>query len=207
MIIFPSLFFSPMKGFCYMNGNMRPRFPFSKQEDQALRELVKKYGENDWSLITSYMPNRTVRQCRERWFNSLSDRVIKRQWTKTEDAMLLSKYSIIGPHWKLMEKFFIGRTMYDLRNRYHSLQKKLSSKFEYVTNRTFNISNPNLNTNVANNTLQEASKPTQIEDKSSTTTNNMDMIDDFFDTNMNDDFFNGLDLNWDDLIDFNTCVE
>ena len=70
------------------------------------------------------MKGRNARQCRERYKLFLSDGIKKKvKWTKEEDDILLSKYACFGPHWKMMEKFFIGRTSYNIKNRYASLQR------------------------------------------------------------------------------------
>lgn len=109
----------------------RVRVPFTKKEDTLLVKLVKQYGESNWQKVSSFMNNRTVRQCRERWQNSLSPRVLKTDWTMEEDQLLLQKYNLYGPHWKLIEPFFFGRTSYSLRNRFRSIKKKHSEKFNY----------------------------------------------------------------------------
>lgn len=112
----------------------RVRVPFTKKKDTLLVKLVKQYGESNWQKVSSFMNNRTVRQCRERWQNSLSPAIMKKDWTNAEDQLLIQKYNIYGPHWKLLESFFIGRTSYSLRNRLNSIKKKLSQKFNYPNN-------------------------------------------------------------------------
>ncbi|KAK8870710.1 hypothetical protein M9Y10_008597 [Tritrichomonas musculus] len=94
------------------------RMPFKPEEDQKLRELVEKYGDSNWNLISSFMPNRSVRQCRERWNNNLSSNILKDKWSPKEDELLKQKYYEFGPKWKLLEKFFPGRTSYNIRNRW-----------------------------------------------------------------------------------------
>lgn len=94
------------------------RMPFKAEEDEKLRELVKKYGDKNWQLISTFMPNRSVRQCRERWNYNLASNVIKDKWSAEEDDLLIQKYKIFGPKWKILEKFFKGRTSYNIRNRW-----------------------------------------------------------------------------------------
>ncbi|OHT17038.1 Myb-like DNA-binding domain containing protein [Tritrichomonas foetus] len=94
------------------------RMPFKPNEDARLRELVEKYGDMNWAFVASQMPNRSVRQCRERWQNNLAAGVSKKKWTKEEDELLNAKYSEFGPRWKFFESFFPGRTSYNIRNRW-----------------------------------------------------------------------------------------
>ena len=94
------------------------RMPFKAEEDEKLRELVKKYGDKNWQLISTFMPNRSVRQCRERWNYNLASNVMKDKSSAEEDDLLIQKYKIFGPKWKILEKFFKGRTSYNIRNRW-----------------------------------------------------------------------------------------
>ncbi|OHT06300.1 Myb-like DNA-binding domain containing protein [Tritrichomonas foetus] len=103
----------------------KERKPFSREEDLLLKELVSKFGEDNWTAVAHSMTNRSVRQCRERWQNSLSENVIKSKWSEEEDQVLLSQYEKTGPKWKNMEVFFPGRTSYSIRNRFNSLYKKM----------------------------------------------------------------------------------
>ena len=96
---------------------------FSREEDERLRLLVEKYGENEWSLVCSEMPNRTIRQCRERWQHHLKETVLKSKWSSEEDRLLFVKYQEIGPKWKYMEKYFPGRTSINIRNRFNCLRR------------------------------------------------------------------------------------
>ena len=97
------------------------RIPFKTEEDEKLRQLVKKYGENDWNLISKFMPNRSARQCHDRWNNSLSSKILKEKWNSQEDFLLKQKYFQYGPKWKFFERFFPGRTSYNIKNRWSCL--------------------------------------------------------------------------------------
>lgn len=102
----------------------RTRRPFTDKEDQKLRRLVQKFGEvNAWAKIANKMKGRNVRQCRERWTNTLSEKVTKSKWTNWEDSVLMQKYEEYGPKWKKMESFFPGRIQYQIRNRFNALAK------------------------------------------------------------------------------------
>ena len=48
-----------------------------KIEDAKLKEFVKIYGE-DWQTISKKFPNRTHKQCRERWYSQLDPPDIKK---------------------------------------------------------------------------------------------------------------------------------
>ena len=110
----------------------RKRTPFSQLEDYQLKELVKMYGIEKpyvWDLISLYMKGRSARQCRERYKLYLDEGIKRKEkWTNEEDEILLSKYELLGPRWKLMEKFFPGRNSYSIKNRFISLKRKEKNK-------------------------------------------------------------------------------
>ena len=113
---------------------------FTASEDSALQALVKKHGTSDWKLIAEHMPNRTSRQCRERWKYYIAPSLqpgVTNEWTKEDDQKLLQKYSEIGPKWSQIARFFPTRTDINLKNRYHRLQRLQSKGLadpQYVTN-------------------------------------------------------------------------
>lgn len=92
------------------------RWAFTPAEDIQLRNLVKQYGSNDWQRISSFMENRTARQCRERWINYLTPSAPP--WTPEEDHQLKTLVDTFGAKWTLLEKFFSRRSDTALKNRY-----------------------------------------------------------------------------------------
>lgn len=48
------------------------RQKFTKEEDEQLAKLVKKFGTSDWPKISKEMKTKSARQCRERWTNCKS---------------------------------------------------------------------------------------------------------------------------------------
>jgi hypothetical protein len=93
-------------------------------EDARLLELVGLFGENDWSSIANHMPDRTARQCRERWLYFLTPSIINGPWSADEDALLLQKFAEIGSQWEAITKFFPGRTGVNIKNHYSALLRR-----------------------------------------------------------------------------------
>lgn len=110
----------------------KKRNPFTKEEDDLLINLVKKFGtqnRSSWRLISYGMENRNIRQCRERYnfFLNTSSRKTDK-WSKEDDQLLLYQYSKIGPQWKKMEMFFEKRTLYDIKNRFNTIMHRKKNK-------------------------------------------------------------------------------
>lgn len=90
---------------------------FTHEEDEKLKELVAKYGDNDWPTIAQNMKNRNVRQCRERWRNYMNPTLSKELWSEEEDKKLLERYHAIGAHWNTIKQSFPDRSINAVRNR------------------------------------------------------------------------------------------
>jgi uncharacterized coiled-coil DUF342 family protein len=52
--------------------------------------MVRDYGENNWKKISAKM-HKTERQCKDRFYKSLSPTINKMPWTSEEDIFLLQK--------------------------------------------------------------------------------------------------------------------
>lgn len=103
---------------------MHKRKYFSKEEDQKLIELVAKYGK-DWVLIAEKMPERCIRQCRDRYEFYLDPNLNVEPFTLEEDKLLLHTIEISGKMWSQIANFFPGRTVIMLKNRYNQLIKSI----------------------------------------------------------------------------------
>jgi hypothetical protein len=97
---------------------------FTPTEDRQLCALVEQYGIRDWELITSFMPGRSERQCRDRWANHLAPTLNFSDWTPEEDAFLLAKAKMFGTQWAQIKHFFPGRTDMDCKNRWNLLNNR-----------------------------------------------------------------------------------
>jgi hypothetical protein len=102
----------------------RKRNSFTPDEDDLLRELVMKHGENNWRRIASKIPKRDRRQCRERWFNYLTPLVINGPWTTEEENLLRTKVTECGRKWKAMQPFFVGRTDINIKNHWKQMSQR-----------------------------------------------------------------------------------
>ena len=109
---------------CFRKRKQYNRVCFTPQEDEELLKLTRKYKEN-WKRISEEMGNRSVRQCKERYKHYLSPQIKHDEWTLDEDMLLLSSIEKHGKKWKVLEKFFKGRTEIDIRNRFYVLTRKI----------------------------------------------------------------------------------
>jgi hypothetical protein len=64
-----------------MSEGRKRKVCFMTEEDQIIRDFVSKHGISSWSKIVKVLPNRTAKQCKERWKNVLDPNLSKSEWT------------------------------------------------------------------------------------------------------------------------------
>ena len=100
---------------------------WNEEEDNKLRQWVKKNGAFNWTKCAEYMKNRTAKQCREHWKNSLDDNLKVGEWTSEEDLLIMKFYKKYES-WRKMIPMFEGRTENSIKNRFFSQLRKIAVK-------------------------------------------------------------------------------
>jgi hypothetical protein len=109
---------------------------FTTYEDSAIRRLVYELGRNRWEQIARYIPERTPRQCRERYENYLADQAPNLPWTRNDDALLLHLIGQFGHRWIQIATYFPGRNTNNLKNRWHKVLSRRCSADSQSTDDT-----------------------------------------------------------------------
>lgn len=96
-------------------------------EDKQIVDLVNQYGENHWGSIGSKLPNRTGKQCRDRWNNHLNPNIKHCKWSQCEDETIVALHQKIGTKWSEMTKHahLRGRTDNNIKNRWNSTLRRV----------------------------------------------------------------------------------
>ena len=119
-----------------IESNTRKTFTIS--EDQALRVLVNKFGDqNCWKKISSIIGTRTPRQCRERWHNYLRPDIVNGPWSKEEEDLLKELYLKYGPNWSRMRESFPTRSNPNIKNHWAMINSQ--NKKEEANPKKINI--------------------------------------------------------------------
>jgi len=71
---------------------------------------------------------RSAKQIRERWTNGLDPNLRKEYWAKDEEKLLFELYLKFGSKWAKIKAFFERRTENQLKNRFYSILRKISTE-------------------------------------------------------------------------------
>ncbi|XP_061731564.1 v-myb avian myeloblastosis viral oncogene homolog-like 2b isoform X1 [Nerophis ophidion] len=94
---------------------------WTQEEDEKLKALVQKCGQNDWKEVAAHIPNHTEHQCQHRWIKVLDPDLIKGPWTKEEDDKVIELVSLYGhKQWAVVAKHLKGRLGKQCRERWHN---------------------------------------------------------------------------------------
>ena len=95
---------------------------WTKEEDDLLIQYVEQYGTK-WTEISKKMKNRTGKQIRDRYLNSLQPSINKSHFTEEEDKKILELYAKYGKAWSGIACELPGRTADMVKNRFYCTLK------------------------------------------------------------------------------------
>ena len=97
---------------------------WTQEEDDMLRKAVETYGLENWPKVAEQIPNRTHRQCYDRWKYFLDPNINTNPWTPEEVQQLIELHKIYGDKWAMIARQFKGRTYLQIKHKWTSLRRK-----------------------------------------------------------------------------------
>ena len=104
--------------------NYSTRKWFTPDEDKIILEGISPSKKKNWKEIAQKIPGRTARQCRDRYNNSLKNKIEKKPWTIEEAETIIKKFFEVGPKWVTISAFLDGRSGNNVKNRWHKYINK-----------------------------------------------------------------------------------
>lgn len=89
-------------------------------EDEILKAAIAKYGLNQWSRVSSLLPQKSAKQCKRRWKEWLDPRIKKLDWDRSEDEKLLRLIKLRPNQWNSIG-IMMNRTVNQCIERYQQL--------------------------------------------------------------------------------------
>ena len=98
-----------------------------QQEDQLLNKVVTESDKPlKWPDVARSIPERSGKQCRERYLNHLAPGVNHREWTPDEDALIFRLHNIYGSKWTKISGYLSGRSDNSCKNRYALIIRRMN---------------------------------------------------------------------------------
>lgn len=96
---------------------------WTSEEDEKLISSVHRNSTENWSVVAQEIPNRTGKQCRERWYNHHCPSLKKETWSPGEDTFIVQQQMMRGNAWSNIAKLLPGRSPNHVKNRFNYLLK------------------------------------------------------------------------------------
>ncbi|CAK8569964.1 unnamed protein product [Lathyrus sativus] len=99
--------------------------PWTKEEDENLKDHIKKHGEGNWKAIQKESGlARCGKSCRLRWSNHLRPGVKKGSFIAEEERLIIECHFLKGNKWAHMDTLLPGRTNNEIKNFWYTRSKK-----------------------------------------------------------------------------------
>ncbi|OGE46889.1 hypothetical protein PENARI_c094G10088 [Penicillium arizonense] len=114
------------------------RGPWVPEEDQLLLQLVREQGPKSWARISQHMHNRSPKQCRERFHQSLNPSLNRESISSDEGLMIESMVNEMGKRWAKIARRVGNRSDNAVKNWWNgSMNRKRRGLSTPTASRTF----------------------------------------------------------------------
>jgi hypothetical protein len=101
---------------------------FTPPEDEIIKHHYHELGITDWNIISTFLIDRTPKNCRDRYINFLKPNIIQNPWNPEEEDLFLRLILKFGKRWTHISSFMNHRSPGNLKNRWNNHLKKKIGK-------------------------------------------------------------------------------
>mmetsp|Transcript_24593 Transcript_24593/g.57746 ORF Transcript_24593/g.57746 Transcript_24593/m.57746 type:complete len:519 (+) Transcript_24593:131-1687(+) len=112
--------------------NRIPKLWTRSEDKLLLNSIASKDNKLCWPKIALDIPDRTGKQCRERYLNHLGPHLKQTGWSAIEDATIFRLYSLYGSKWSHIAGTLPGRTDNGVKNRFHYLRRRFEKRMKLI---------------------------------------------------------------------------
>ena len=126
--------------YCNNNNNSESSSKWTKEDDNKLTFLIKKYSSSNWKEISLEIKKFSPIQCLHRWTRVIKPDLKKGHWTEKENAILINWVKDKGPiKWTECSKLISGRNGKQCREHYLNILTKDNKKISWSVEDDFKI--------------------------------------------------------------------
>lgn len=117
-----NIYMSSTKNNIFMITKLKKTNKWTKEEDNLLTQLAKKYSNKNWKRISSYFTSKNAFQCFSR-YKRIRPGLKRGHWEANEDQKLLQLVHKHGSNWSKISKLMSNRNNKQVRDRYLNVLK------------------------------------------------------------------------------------
>jgi hypothetical protein len=103
---------------------------FTEQEDALIRHCYEDLNIKNWKIISTYLENRTSKNCRDRYQNYLDPKIINKPFNLEEEDLLIELVAKYGKKWNAIASQMNNRSPGSVKNKwYKNLKAKVGREF------------------------------------------------------------------------------
>jgi hypothetical protein len=103
---------------------------FTEEEDAIIRHYYEDLNIKDWKIISTYLKNRTSKNCRDRYQNYLDPKIMNKPFSLEDEELLIELVAKYGKKWKTIASQMNNRSADSVKNKwYKNLKYKVGTKF------------------------------------------------------------------------------
>jgi hypothetical protein len=91
---------------------------FTKEEDALIKHYYEDLNIKDWKIISTYLENRTAKNCKDHYQNYLDPKIINKPFNLEEEKLLIKLVAKYGKKWNTIASQMNNRSADYIKNKW-----------------------------------------------------------------------------------------